>query len=274
MKKGSCILCGKKTEKLLLCRECKGNPFLVEDLRNILAKRGRYELFKSTYFNNYAEVENLNTSSFWDESFAVPLAFKDQDSMTKEKIDTVISFLPKEACKILDLGIGQGYLEDRLEELPYSHALHGIDISSKAIDRANKKFKGNFVVGDVFSIDSLYKDNSFDVIIALELIEHIPPTKIFSLFNKIYSVLRKNGMLIISTPLNEGLRYKKVNPSGHVREYTISIIETELLLSGFKVSNKKVLYAFKNFYTLKKLLSKFLKNRWKPNNLVIKAIKD
>ncbi len=83
--------------------------------------------------------------------------------------------------------------------------------------------------------------------------------------------MKKNGFFIISIPTNEGLEKMKNNPSGHVRIYTENLIRAELKIEGFRILKLKTLYAFKNFYSFKKVSSKFLKNRWRPNNIVILA---
>lgn len=251
----------------------KNNPFLTEDLRNVYLKKKELKLLKYTYSKKYPEIKDVNTGKFWNEKFSAPSSFKEQDEMTKEKINTVISFIPKKTIRLLDLGIGQGYIEERLKDLNINYELHGIDISSIAIKKAKDSFNGIFKMENIFQIDKLYKKNYFDTIIALELLEHIPPSKIFTFYKKVHSLLKNKGTFIISVPINEGLRFMKNNPSGHIREYTILILEAEFSLAGFKILEKKTLYAFKNYYRLKNLLIKVLKNRWKPNNVIIKAVK-
>ncbi len=250
------------------------NPFSVEDYRNNLAEKRNIRLFKKTYVSISPEINNLNSGKFWNKIFKNNSTFKDQDSMTKEKINTAISFLPAVHSKILDLGIGQGYLEERLKERKLEYKIYGIDISSTSIKRAKRMFKGEFKLGDVMQINKHYKPNSFDAIVALELIEHIPPSKVFPLYSKVKNLLRENGSFIITTPLNEGLRYMTQNPSGHVREYTIPILKTELSLSGFTIREMKVFYAFKTMYLFKNLLARIIKNKWQPNNIAILCVKN
>lgn len=273
-----CLLCNKviypTPKTALLCKQCIKNPYSIEDTRNKLAVQKDIRNFKSLYVKSYPEIKNLNTGIFWNTRFKNQSGYKDQDKMTKEKINTVISFIPENARKILDLGIGQGYLEDRLKQLNITkYILYGIDVSSQAIHDAKINFKGQFIKDDVFNINKHCQENYFDAIITLELLEHISPSKTFSFYEKVYSLLKKNGVFICSIPLNEELRFMNNNPSGHVRDYTIPIIETELMLSGFTVEEKKSFFAFKNLYNIKNLLSKILVNLWKPNNVVIRAVK-
>lgn len=272
-----CYICNKinnNPSDVILCNRCSTNPYSVEDLRDQLAIKKQDQLFMDTYSLKYSEIKNLNTETFWDKIFEQTTFCKDQDPMTLEKIEQVISYIPKNTMRLLDVGIGQGYVEERLKKLNLDFELYGVDISKESVKKVKNNFKGIFLLDDVHNIDKQFKKNYFDAVIALELIEHIPASKIFSLLRKIHSLLNKNGTFIISTPLNEDLRNMKDNPNGHVRNYTIPILETELELSGFKTLDTRTFFAFKDFYLIKKLFAKILKNRWKPNNVVIKAIKD
>ena len=253
--------------------EIPKNPFVVEDLRDKLALKKDYKNFKKTYSSKYPEIKAVNTNVFWNEKFKEPQNYDSLDLMTKEKIDTIISFLPNRKTRILDLGVGQGYLEQRLQEIGRGYELYGIDISEKAIARLNETFKGSFNVGDVLEIKSYYKNNYFDVIVAVELTEHISPRKILSFFRDIHGLLKPSGIFILSTPLNEKLRLMKENPSSHVREYTYQIINAELKVSGFKILEGRYFFAFKNLYSIKKIIAKLFPNWWEPNNVVVRAVK-
>ena len=248
-------------------------PFEVEDLRTKLAVNKNYNDFRKSYSDEHPEIKANNSNRFWNAKFKTLAKFKDLDWMTKDKINTIIKFLPKENSRILDLGIGQGYLEQRLQEIGGNYELYGIDISEKAIARLKRKFKGKFKNGDVLKIKNFYKKNYFDAIVAIELIEHISPRKVFRFYKDIRSLLKPAGIFILSTPLNENLRYMKENPSSHVREYTKPIIVAELKLSGFKVLEERYFFAFKNLYSIKKILTKLFPDRWGANNVVIKAVK-
>ncbi len=268
-----CISCNNSLIKdLALCIKCSKNPYRIEDGRNAAAKNGDKILFKELYKNTLPEIKNINSGKFWNEHFDYELSLQNQDRMTKEKIQKVKSFIPQKKLKVLDLGFGQGYIEELLSASK-EYQLYGIDISSTAVKRAKKKFKGKFITGDISQIQKIYKKNSFDVLLALELIEHISPKKIFSFYKTLHGLLKPGGVLIISTPLNEDLRHKKINPSGHVRDYQPAVIKMEQELSGFKILESQKFYAFDKAYELKRLLTKVFPNHWKPNNIVVKAQK-
>ncbi|MGE5042230.1 MAG: class I SAM-dependent methyltransferase [Candidatus Levyibacteriota bacterium] len=223
------------------------------------------------YKKGYAEIKNVNTKKFWDTSFAKELSFQEQDEMTKRKIDKLVSFIPKENIKLLDLGFGQGYIEERLQHKNILTQTTGIDISASAVKRAKKKFKGEFLEGDVLRAKKILKGKKFDVITAIELIEHISPKDIFTFFKDIRTLLNPEGLLLISTPMNEGLQDSQDNPSGHVRDYRVATLKKELELSGFEVTEVSLYIAFPKNYAVKNFIAKIFPNRWKANNIVIKA---
>jgi ubiquinone/menaquinone biosynthesis C-methylase UbiE len=59
------------------------------------------------------------------------------------------------------------------------------------------------IVADVFNMP--FKKNSFDIIIASEVIEHVFDPKLF--IEKISAVLKPGGKLILLTPYNETIIY-------------------------------------------------------------------
>jgi len=98
---------------------------------------------------------------------------------------------------VLDIASGEGYGSNILAK----HALQvtGVDISLEAIEYATDKYRTKnlkFVHGDVTKIPM--KDNSVDVVVSFETIEH--HDKHFEMLQEIKRILRIDGVLIISSP--------------------------------------------------------------------------
>jgi len=262
-----CLIC-KTEDKYPLCGKCGKKPFLVERARQILASINDLETLRKTYAVKYAEIKNLNTSSFWNKKLSDKKNLEKQDGMTRDRIKTAFKFLPRSVKKVLDIGAGNGFVEELLIQ-DKNIKIFGNDISAAAVKKLKNKFKGEFRKESVYKMR--FPKKTFDAIFALEVLEHIPPSKVFNVLNKVREILRKKGSFIVSVPTNEGLEKMKENPNGHTRTYTENLIRAELKISGFKIFKLKTFYAFKNFYAFKKISSKFLRNQWKPNDIVILA---
>ncbi|MCF8372039.1 MAG: class I SAM-dependent methyltransferase [Bacteroidales bacterium] len=93
--------------------------------------------------------------------------------------------------KILDLGAGHGAFSQRLYEMGY-------DLT--ACDLFPENFQFDKIVCDKVDITSEfpYQDNTFDIIIAIEVSEHISDHELF--FKESSRILKPNGKLFISTP--------------------------------------------------------------------------
>lgn len=103
-------------------------------------------------------------------------------------------YKPKRA---LVLGCARGYLVKSLRELGVDAI--GVDISEWAIQNAPEDVKPYLYVGDVCDL-SEFKDSEFDLIVALDVLEHI---KVPGLYNVLDSIQRLTSKaLIIDIPLS------------------------------------------------------------------------
>ena len=108
--------------------------------------------------------------------------------------------------KILDLGCGGGILSESLAE--EGADLIAIDQSKKLINEAIKraKLKNLKINYQCTSIKNLKEKNTkFDIIICLEVIEHVEDYKSFLKFT--FECLKKNGIIIFSTINRNCLSY-------------------------------------------------------------------
>jgi ubiquinone/menaquinone biosynthesis C-methylase UbiE len=98
--------------------------------------------------------------------------------------------------QVLDVGCGTGFLTLRFAEL--GHAVTGIDLSPKMIDRARSKaeragFKIDFRVGDARALDC--DDEVYDIVIARHVVWNLPdPERGVAEWLR---VLRPRGRLIV-----------------------------------------------------------------------------
>jgi len=124
---------------------------------------------------------------------------------------------------VLDVGCAYGYLVRRLRELDVK--AHGIDIS----DYAMKKHVCDIIHGDARYLP--FRSNIFDLVLAIELIEHIPAEFENQLLDELTRVAKK--MIAIRTPFKTEKEDKDI---GHVNihQYMYWITELEKRNCFFK----------------------------------------
>ncbi|NIM90461.1 MAG: methyltransferase domain-containing protein [Candidatus Aminicenantes bacterium] len=132
--------------------------------------------------------------------------------MLWRRIDSTINCFRREIKKrktqdfnILDIGCGNGYLDFKLKNsVPkyYNLKVIGVDKYKPAIDFANtrKKFLHredcHFELMDACNLR--FEDDSFDIVVCSEVLEHLKQPRMA--IKEIYRVLKKDGLVIISTP--------------------------------------------------------------------------
>lgn len=254
-------------------------------------KKAKLLNFNNLDFINYyskrsTKIEELNKGEFWDKKLFIQNHNKNRYGIDNDRQNLIIKevnriFKIKNNIKLLDIGIGKGNIEQSLNKKGIK--IYGIDISKIAINQLKEKIKGHFQVGDATKLS--YPNNYFDVILALEILEHIPPCYTFKVLSEINRVLKTNGYLLITIPTNEELQElvlnQGINPNKHCRTYTVNIVLKELEISGFFVYKTINLYAFSTLYKFKNIIVRILSilrikipEKTRVNNLVIYSRKN
>jgi 2-polyprenyl-3-methyl-5-hydroxy-6-metoxy-1,4-benzoquinol methylase len=247
-----------------------------EEKRKTLAESGQLALLKELYQEQAVHLPGMNSPLKWD--FYSYRDFDQLDRVTATRIETVIDQVPNRAT-VLDYGCGYGYVLGQALARNREWDYTGIDFSEKFIKKLTEKYpNSSFLAGDL----SLVPDNSFEVVLLLEVLEHIPSSQTLDFLTAVRSRLKPGGKLILSVPLYEDIAGSTCpcwfcgelgNPNGHVRSYTPALIRAELELSGYTVTASMDVFAknrrlaiWKN--RLKKLLAM---EQSKAVNLVVVA---
>ncbi|MCS6988512.1 MAG: class I SAM-dependent methyltransferase [Chloroherpetonaceae bacterium] len=117
----------------------------------------------------------------------------------------ILSKVPKNAKSVLDVGCGRAWVAAAL--CPKGVSVCSMDIAPKNVEKALARYPfANHagVVGDGFNLP--FEDESFDCVIASEVIEHVPNPEAFA--QSLFRVVKKGGALIVSTPYKEKIRYE------------------------------------------------------------------
>lgn len=99
--------------------------------------------------------------------------------------------------KVLDIASGEGYGTNILAE--YASSVIGVDISEDAVLHAkNKYIKENLSFHKGSALEIPFDSETFDVVVSFETLEHVSNQE--KMLKEIKRVLKKDGILIISTP--------------------------------------------------------------------------
>lgn len=136
-------------------------------------------------FNTVAEYFVSSKLEWW----------KPSNEYYNQQRRTIESWLKKlDPKSVLELGAGFGRISELLDKLANAD-LTLLDINKKAISILEKKFPRRKIVEQEVN-DFSFEKNKYDLIVAVELLVHIPNIK--DLIEKIHDSLITNGTLITS----------------------------------------------------------------------------
>lgn len=220
-----------------------GDPFAADALRLELARKGDLQALRASYVAGaFAELADMSSAQLWDELAACSQV----PDFRVRRLRAVAERVPP-GSRVLDVGIGWG------EIIPMILARDGcrytgLDFSEQIVAQLRSRHPECwFIVGTVDQVAG-----PFDVILALEVCEHILPSRIFNFLDQVQRVLADDGLFVVTVPVYEDLRAMTLrcphcghlhNRMGHVRAYTPALITAELQLAGFEVQDSFFIYA-------------------------------
>lgn len=134
------------------------------------------------------------------------------DIAQRKKIEYFLNPLPRDAA-ILEIGCGGRWVGDYLRKAGYTGYV------------GNDLFPPADIVGDIRQWQNLgLKPESFDAIVAFEVVEHV------DLFQEAYDLLKPGGQLLLTSPVPEmdwamqlleavGLNQKRTSPHDHLIDF-------------------------------------------------------
>lgn len=133
-------------------------------------------------------------------------------------IHTIIKEILKQNGKILEIGPGNW------PKSPISKTVF-LELTETGADNL-KKIGAKTSTGSIENIP--FRDGTFDIVVALEVIEHVPNVQ--KSFSDVKRVLKKDGYFVFSTPIHQKLWTHFDSLAGHLRRFD----PTELLKIAIK----------------------------------------
>lgn len=144
---------------------------------------------------------------------------------------------------MLDVGCGDGRLLHELQAKV--ERLVGIDFSERSLHFA-RGFNGR---GDFLHVDLADLSEEFDLVTAIEVLEHIPDQGVSEFLQKLSLRVKKGGHLLLSVP---SIAFP-LTPK-HYRHYTLELLEKQVAQAQLPVEKVDAEYLFRACPLLKRFM--------------------
>jgi 2-polyprenyl-3-methyl-5-hydroxy-6-metoxy-1,4-benzoquinol methylase len=187
--------------------------------------------------------------------------YKHVNILTPEQFDLASNSFARDYQKImptnkevsiLDVGCGVGHFLYYLKKNGYRN-YYGIDVSPQQVEYCTKYITDKVEVADA-EIFLAQMAEQYDLIVAHDVVEHIPKDDVLSLLNLVFHALKKGGVFIMrvpnmSNPFGLDARY---NDFTHELGFTAKSVYQVLWISGFREieilpSRQIILRNYRNF---------------------------
>ncbi len=173
-----------------------------------------------------AETLSFNQQQVWSET----------DSFALERYAQFLRHFTADAVHILDVGCNTGRGGQLLKQQRSYLQLCGIDLLDDRIRRIPPGIYDRLIADSATTLP--FDDDSFDTIVAGELVEHIPAPELPGMLREFYRVLKPGGRVLLTTPnphsyLVNIRRYDVFADPSHVNIMAVPVLVGHLNRSGF-----------------------------------------
>ena len=136
--------------------------------------------------------------------------------------------------RLVDLGCGYGRLLFGLKSLGYTNCL-GIDGSESQLEVGRQLGLEPLILSDIETFLRKTADQSFDVVTAIDVFEHLKRSELIETLDQILRILRPNGRLVLHVPNAEGIFGNRIRYDDltHETAFTKTSLRQVLCACGF-----------------------------------------
>lgn len=165
-----------------------------------------------------------------------------------KRFKELLSLIEPVLGAVLDVGCHGGTFTQKILEKIGSKEIYGVDISASAVKLASNRLPfGKFQVVDAHQLP--FKDNFFDAVFCLEMLEHVDdPIKVLQ---EIKRVIKKDQRIYLMIPTESKLfkiiwalwtLYYPVWKHAHVQDFYNGGLDRLIKEIGLKIINKKTFH--------------------------------
>lgn len=182
--------------------------------------------------------DSIYDTKVWTDKF---IYANPPDIYDEKRVAKIVGAIPSDAGTVLDVGIGGGYIYREIKKNKDVKAF-GIDISWDLVRRSNDN---RICVGDIRALP--FKDASFDLVLAADLIEHIKEENFNDSISEIIRTSKK--YILLNMPYKDVINWpvsvcnvcnKEFNIYGHERTMDIEFIENLFKDTPFGVIKSEI----------------------------------
>lgn len=122
----------------------------------------------------------------------------ESDSFTAGRYKQFFHHFPAGAKRVLDIGCNTGRGGEVLKSLAPSLELTGLDCVPERVTALDRAIYSKCLCG--FTTEIPVESGSFDVIVAGEFLEHLPPPQVDATLAEFFRVMRLKGRVLLTTP--------------------------------------------------------------------------
>ena len=144
-------------------------------------------------------------------------------------------YFPNRNTKVLDLGCGSGAYLFSLQSMGYTNCV-GVDISMEQIEQAKALGIKNVICANIFNYLRDNKDK-FDVILAIDIVEHFDKNEIKNLMLNMGIALNQKGSILLHVPNAESPFGMRVRYGDFTHEFAFTQSSLNQLLTLYGYNN-------------------------------------
>ncbi|MBX2832175.1 MAG: class I SAM-dependent methyltransferase [Rhodospirillales bacterium] len=133
------------------------------------------------------------------------------------------------AAKVLDIGLSSGANMEMLQDMGIGE-IHGVDFSDEAVQFCSARGLKNVRKGSVTELP--FEENSFDLVLATDIIEHVDDHK--TAIAEIKRVLKPSGIALLTVPAYKWMWSYHDDACHHKRRYTAGSFRKLVASSGMR----------------------------------------
>ena len=160
----------------------------IEEVRDTIAKSEDLQILK----------DNISSFCLDDYYLAFEETFRGSQELILQRYEEYLKYLNPTIKTALDIGCGRGEWTGLLQS--NSIDAYGIDLNFAMLNEGLSRGIKNLQKMDVFDYFKSCEDNSFDLVTAFHIIEHIPFEKLFVFLQEIKRVSKPNATILLETP--------------------------------------------------------------------------